>query len=73
MLRDWEVGTGQFSSLQKGLPQGRKLCGIVVRVHSKNSAVRVGGEMYSNVKMENVETGWHLKDEHFLLIIDAGN
>jgi len=35
MLGDWEVGTGRFSSLQKGLPQGRKLCGVVVRVHKR--------------------------------------
>ncbi|OCL15119.1 hypothetical protein AOQ84DRAFT_226433 [Glonium stellatum] len=73
MLGDWEVGTGRFSSLQKGLPQGRKLCGVVVRVHSENGAVRVGGEIYSNVKTENVETGRHLKNEHFLLVVDAGN
>jgi hypothetical protein len=45
----------------------------VVRVYSENGVVRVGGEMYSNVKTENVETGRHLKDEHFLLVIDAGN
>jgi len=35
--------------------------------------VRVGGEMYSNIKTENVETGRYLKDKHFLLIIDASN
>ena len=45
----------------------------MVRVYSKNGAVRVGGEIYSNVKIENVETGRHLKDKHFLLIIDASN
>jgi hypothetical protein len=72
LLGDWEVGTGPFSSL-KGLPEERKLCGVVVRVHSENGAVRVGGEMYSNVKTENVETGLHLRDEHFLLVVDAGN
>jgi hypothetical protein len=45
----------------------------VVRVHSENGAVWVGGKMYSNVKTENVEMGRHLKDEHFLLVVDAGN
>jgi len=35
--------------------------------------VWVGGKIYSNVKMENVEMGWHLKDKYFLLIVDAGN
>lgn len=73
MLGDWEVGTGQFSSLPNGLLPGWKLCGVVVRVQSENGVVRVGGEMYSNVKTENVETGPHLEDEHFLLVVDAGN
>jgi hypothetical protein len=45
----------------------------VVRVYSENGVVRVGGEIYSNVKTENIKTGRYLKDEHFLLIIDAGN
>ena len=35
--------------------------------------VWVGGKIYSNVKTENVEMGRYLKDEHFLLIIDASN
>ena len=42
-------------------------------MHSENGAVWVGGEMYSNVKIENVETGRYLKDEYFLLVVDASN
>ena len=45
----------------------------MVRVYNKNGAVWVGGKMYSNVKTENVETGRHLKDEHFLFVVDASN
>ena len=45
----------------------------MVKVYSKNSAVWVDSEMYSNIKMENIETGRHFKDKHFLFIIDAGN
>lgn len=46
---------------------------MVVRARSDDGAVRVGGEMGSDVKVENVLTGPHLEDEHFLLVVEAGN
>ena len=42
-------------------------------MYGENGIVWVGGEIYSNLKIENIEMGRHLKDEHFLLIMDAGN
>jgi hypothetical protein len=72
-LGDWAVGKAQFSDLQKDLPPGQRLCGVLVRVRSENGAVRVGGEMGSNVKTENVETGPRLEDEHYLLVVEPGN
>ncbi|KAL8905546.1 MAG: hypothetical protein Q9207_002572 [Kuettlingeria erythrocarpa] len=68
-LGDWVVGTGQFSDLQRSLPQGRKLCGVLVRVRSENGAVRVG----SDIKTDNVETGLRFEDEHYLLVVEPGD